>query len=37
MKWWIYRLAIALKEAGQRWRFPAIIMLGLKIREFTLE
>jgi hypothetical protein len=37
MKWWLYRLAIAVKEAGQRWRFSAFIALGLKIRDIALE
>jgi hypothetical protein len=37
MKWRIYRLAIVIKEAGQRWRLPALITLGLRIRDIALE
>jgi hypothetical protein len=37
MKWWIYRLAVAIKEAGQRRRVPALITLGLRIRDIALE
>jgi hypothetical protein len=37
MKWRVYRLAIAIKEAGQRWQLPAFIALGLKIRDIALE
>jgi hypothetical protein len=33
MKWRVYRLAIAIKEAGQRWRFPAFIALGLRLKD----
>jgi hypothetical protein len=37
MKWWVYQLAIAVSEAGQRWRFPAFIALGLRLKDIALE
>jgi hypothetical protein len=37
VKWWIYRLAIAIAEAGQWRRFPAFIALGLRLKDIALE
>jgi hypothetical protein len=32
MRGFIYRLAIAMKDAGERWNFPPLIWLGLAIK-----
>lgn len=33
MRGFIYRLAMAVKEAGERWNCGALIWLGLTIRD----
>jgi hypothetical protein len=32
MKGFLYRLAIAVKEAGERWKIPPLIRLGLALK-----
>jgi hypothetical protein len=32
MRGFLYRLAIAMKDAGERWNFPPLIRLGLALR-----
>jgi hypothetical protein len=31
-RWFFYRLAIAMKDAGERWKFSPLIRLGLALR-----
>jgi hypothetical protein len=33
MRGFAYRLAVALKDAGERWNIPPLIRLGLSIRD----
>jgi hypothetical protein len=33
MKGWIYRLAVAMKDPGERWGFSPLIRLGLAIKK----
>jgi hypothetical protein len=32
MRGFLYRLAIAVKDAGERWNFPSLIRLELVLR-----
>jgi hypothetical protein len=32
MKGWIYRAAIAMKDAGERWGFIPLIRMGLALK-----
>jgi hypothetical protein len=32
MRGFLYRLAIAVKDAGERWNFPPLIRLGLALK-----
>jgi hypothetical protein len=32
MKGFLYRLAMAMKDAGERWNFPSLIRLALAIK-----
>jgi hypothetical protein len=32
MRGFLYRLAVAIKDAGELWNFPPLIRLGLAIR-----
>jgi hypothetical protein len=32
MRGFLYRLAIAVKDAGERWRFIPLVRLGLVLR-----
>jgi hypothetical protein len=33
MRGFLYRLAIAVKDAGERWNFPPLIRLGPALRD----
>jgi hypothetical protein len=33
MKGFLYRLAVAVKDAGERWNFPPLIRLGLAFKD----
>jgi hypothetical protein len=33
MKGLLYRLAVAMKDAGERWNFPPLTRLGLALRD----
>jgi hypothetical protein len=33
MRGFLYRLAISMKDAGERWHFPPLIRLGLALRD----
>jgi hypothetical protein len=32
MRGWVYRLAVAVKDAGERWNIPPLIRLGLALK-----
>jgi hypothetical protein len=32
MRGFLYRFAVAMKDAGERWNFPPLIRLGLTLR-----
>lgn len=36
MKTAVYRLAVRMKEIGERMRFRPFVMLGLRLREWVL-
>jgi hypothetical protein len=33
MRGFLYRLAMAMKDAGERWNIPVLIRLGLALRD----